>query len=359
MELAYKENWRETQERYRAWWANDALDRAAIGIRAPREKPIPGPPAPSEPPDLLTRWTDGEYIAARADHAFRHTFCGGEHLPKLFVNLGPGIAATYVGSAPTFDERTVWFGPTISDWRRAEVRFDPNGYWWETTKRLTATVAEAATRKFFVSITDLGGVTDIIASLRGTANLNLDLLDHPDEVKALRGELIGFWKDRYLELERLLAPTQEGTACWAGSWSPGRTYNIQCDFCCMISPAMFEEFVAPELEGLCRWLDHTTYHLDGPGAIKHLDRLLAIPELHGIQWSPGDGAPPNAYFLPMFRKIQAAGKILLLFGDAADAARVLPELSPRGVFYDAGGVASEREATDFLRQAKAWATDRH
>jgi len=46
----------------------------------------------------------------------------------------------------------------------------------------------------------------------------------------------------------------------------------------------FDDFVAPELDELSSWLDHSLYHLDGPGALRHLERLLAIPELDCVQW---------------------------------------------------------------------------
>ena len=60
----------------------------------------------------------------------------------------------------------------------------------------------------------------------------------------------------------------------------------------MISPAMFERFVMPDLVACCDHLDHGFYHLDGKGEIPHLDLLLSIPRLRGIQWIPGDGAAP-------------------------------------------------------------------
>jgi hypothetical protein len=39
--------------------------------------------------------------------------------------------------------------------------------------------------------------------------------------------------------------------------------------------------------GWSRHVERTIYHLDGPGALRHLDRLLAIPELDCAQWIQG------------------------------------------------------------------------
>ena len=60
----------------------------------------------------------------------------------------------------------------------------------------------------------------------------------------------------------------------------------------MISPHISARFALPSLEYEISCLDHAVYHMDGPGQIRHLDDLLAIPNLHTIQWMPGAGQPP-------------------------------------------------------------------
>ena len=75
------------------------------------------------------------------------------------------------------------------------------------------------------------------------------------------------YADKAKQLKAITDRNQEGTTQWLGVWSPGKMYNVQSDFCCMISPALFERFIVPELETVCAYLDDVTYHLDGPGAI--------------------------------------------------------------------------------------------
>ena len=50
--------------------------------------------------------------------------------------------------------------------------------------------------------------------------------------------------------------------------------------------------------------------MDGPGALVHLDSLLTIEELDGIQWVPGTGQGTTIRWLDVFRKIRDAGKLL-------------------------------------------------
>ena len=35
---------------------------------------------------------------------------------------------------------------------------------------------------------------------------------------------------------------------------------------------------------------NSLYHLDGKGALIHLDKILAIEKIDAVQWQPGDGA---------------------------------------------------------------------
>jgi len=355
MNLAYHDDGESARRHLEAWWANDVLDRAAIQITARRERSIgPDKPPPAAPTKLLDGWLDAEYRVAAADHGMRHTFFGGESLPFFWPNMGPGIAAAYLGVEPVFAEDTVWFNQHPGGWGDIVPRFDPDNRWWQATLNLLRVAVEASDGNFFVGMTDIGGMTDIEASLRGTFALLTDLVDASDEVKRVRDQLTPLWFRWYEEQERIIHQHLEGASCWLGVWAPGRTYNIQCDFSCMISPAHFDEFVAPELEALCSWLDHVTYHLDGPGALQHLDRLLAMPDLDGIQWTPGAGQPSAVAWLPMLKKIQKAGKILHLHDDIANVETICRELSPQGLMISVSGCRSEADARELLRKARQW-----
>ena len=124
----------------------------------------------------------------------------------------------------------------------------------------------------------------------------------------------------------------------------------------MISPEMFAEFALPILQEQCRRLNYSIYHWDGPGQIPHLDLLLSIPELTGIQWTPGAGNPAvdSPRWFPLYRRIQAAGKrLVLLDTPASGIARLLAELSPQGLLIHTT-VASEAEAEQLLKDVRRW-----
>ncbi len=354
METVYKDDWDRARQYLEAFWEHDALDRPAIGVTAPKDEPTPGPPAPPVPEDLTPRWTDGEYRLSAAEAGFRATYYGGEALPSFWVNLGPGTLATYLGSEPTFAETTVWYNELPSfDWGRPPA-FDTTSRWWQVTKALTRAAVDALGDKALVGITDLGGGSDVLASLRGTENLLVDLALDPGPVPLWMDTLADHWIRAYKELHAMTSGPFGGSIQWLALWGPGRMYNIQSDLCCMVSPGMFDRFIAPELEKLCRFLDNSLYHLDGPCALQHLDRLLAIRELDGIQWTPGAGAPTSVEWLPLLQKVQAAGKCVHVHDSLENAERILRTLRPEGLFFQTSAPTQEA-AGELLRKATAWA----
>ena len=76
---------------------------------------------------------------------------------------------------------------------------------------------------------------------------------------------------------------------WMNIPSSKPWYPIQCDFCYMISPEQFEEFVLPHLVEQVEHMERSVYHLDGVGELTHLDTILDIEGLTAIQWIPGGG----------------------------------------------------------------------
>ena len=107
------------------------------------------------------------------------------------------------------------------------------------------------------------------------------------------------------------------------------------------------------------WLDRNHFHLDGPGALKHLDRLLELPELYGIQWVYGAGHGPASNWLHVYKKIQAAGKCMEVLCEGVDDARTIMEnLKPQGVWLNGVGFQSPEEAEAFLKDVERWGLGR-
>lgn len=364
-QLCYKEDWEKAQQRFKAWWKQEIIDRVVIQVYAPRLKVNKWSWLDSWTPfNIVKKWADLNfdmgYIISQMENSISSTYYGGDAIPFFFVNLGPGSIASYLGCPANFKDDTVWFGPPIlNDWESSsEVKFDHQNNIWKITKELTSIAGEKGKHKFLVSFADIGGVMDIIASLVENEKLCLDLIEYPDKVKELRDYIVQVWIECYDELFDIIKKNQDGTVCWLPIWSPGRTYALQCDFSAMISPKMYEEFVAPEIQTLARHLDNVVYHLDGPDAVKHLDIILDIPEIDAIQWVPGEGTPPAIHWIPMLRKIQKKKKSLFLYAEGSqEVEHLISGLSPEGLLISTS-CNSEDEAKIIVKKTKEWTAKR-
>ncbi|MCK9479617.1 MAG: hypothetical protein M0R40_09015 [Firmicutes bacterium] len=357
--IIYKEDWDSAKKRFDAFWKGEILDRCVIGVLAPRDKPFDSKNMRNEAGDFLQQWTDSEFRMEKLICECSRTFFGGEAYPSFWNNVGPGIVAGFLGSAPVFDNTTVWYDrdPIIKEWgNKPGFKFNDNNGIWNTIKKMTEYFGKSSNSNYLTGFTDLGGVLDIAASLRGTENLLFDLFDAPDEVKALAGEIDILWELYYSRLAEIISQYQEGYTTWMQLWCRERYYCLQCDFSSMISPEQFKEFVMPSLYRHTKFLDKSIYHMDGMGEIPHIEHLLDIKELTGIQWEPGAGnpGPGNECWLPMYKRIQERGKNIVLLGvEPKQVEKLLQELSPKGIYMRVR-CQSEDESKELLKNAEKW-----
>jgi hypothetical protein len=348
-ELEFKQDWPEAARRLEAWWDGAVLDRAVVQVTAPRDGVTPR--VVPAPPTLEERWTNVEYVLEAAQERMRTTYYGGDAFPCYCPNLGPDVFAGYLGCPIEFGEDTSWSVPIIADWASAPpLRLDPNNHWWKLTLEMTRAAMAVAPGRFLVGLTDLHGGMDAVAALRDPQNLGFDVVDHPEQVKQAVDELIPVWFEVYEGMRNLINPSSPGTTSWMSTWTAGRSYPVSCDFICMISPAMFREFVLKDLLAETSWLDRSIFHLDGPGALKHLDALLAIPRIRAIQWVPGEKIPrvPMTDWVPLLQKMQAAGKALHLSVTPEEVEPLMEALRPEGLLLSTR-CGSEGEARNLVK----------
>lgn len=273
-----------------------------------------------------------EYRVAAARHRIASTWYGGDAVPSWFVNLGPGCVAAYLGPEPDYTPDSLWFREFERNGLNEileQIHFDPANPFWRLTERLTRRSLEAAGGDYLISLTDLGGDLDILDSLRGTGNLLADLVEEPELVGACRERITEVWM-KFFELDyRMFEQAgQNGHTCWMPCWSEKPWSVLQCDLSVMISPAMFERFVVPELEFKSKRIAHTVYHLDGPAEWPHLELILGVPGIDAVQYVSLPGDPPNEslHWLPYYRRITDSGKNLFII--VRDPAQII-ELSRR------------------------------
>jgi len=267
---------------------------------------------------------------------FRNVLLASAAIPVMFpVSISlVAILAAYLGCPYHIhsESMTAWADPIIKDWRSLpDLTFSRTNTWWQITERLFEVVGRRAEGRYFVGVPDLNGPGEIVARLRGTQELCLDCVEHPDEVRAVREQVDAAWLQIWQAATGLARRWQDAYLFWLGVWSSKPATDLQCDFSAMISPKMFRDLFLPGIEQQTRWVERTIYHLDGPDAIRHLDALLELPRLCAIQWVPGAGAPPALHWLPLLKRIQAGGKGLWVQALPSEVETLLRELQPEGL----------------------------
>ena len=203
-------------------------------------------------------------------------------------------------------------------WENFPLAYDKDNAWWKLHYNLLKKAKEASQGEFLVNIPDLIENIDTLTSMRGATNTCYDLIDEPELMKRKLSELNELYFKYYDPLYELLKDNQGGSAFSAFQvWGPGKTAKVQCDFNVLMSPEQFREFIKPSLEKQCGALDYSLFHLDGPGAIKHLPAIMEIESLNALQWTAGEGNPDpgNEIWYPIYDKVREAGKSLWIFVD--------------------------------------------
>jgi 5-methyltetrahydrofolate--homocysteine methyltransferase len=359
MSLLYKPDWEEAQQRYRAWWAGEAMDRCAIWVTAPRDG-VPKADPPHMPDDPIRRWTDLDYISRLNDFEHSRTFYGGEAFPIWHPGY-PGLVflPTFLGCPISLDHETGWHAPilTEADWDVRSLKFDKDGRWWKFGLELLRRSVRESCGKSIPSIGAFGGCGDTLAALRGSERLLHDVLDCPDRVREAEFYLMDLWIETYNTYYEIIRDTAEGSAGWFSLWSPGRFYAAQCDFSYMISPKMFRDIFLPVVERQTQFLDHTVYHVDGIEAFRHIPALCELPRLQAIQVLPGAGKPSPLHYMDSLKIVQAAHKNLWIDIPAGEVKQALAALSARGLYIETF-CRTEAEAQQLLEDAKKWSRNR-
>lgn len=327
--MRYKNDWPEARERLSALWQGRILDRPCLAVTAPVEARVPWP-APALTPEQL--WTDPQRIVACARAALANTWWGGESVPSVLVMCGWLVC---FGGTPRFDWNTIWHDPMTFDFDRPpHLTFAPDAPWVRRHTACYLAVAEAAGYDdFLLGAPCLLPANDLLSMLMGTEAFLLALHDHPEWMRAaicqgaaVQAEALRYYRQQLNDRHAF----PYGIGGWMPFWAPEPFISTQSDVSCMLSPAMYDTFVLPELESYAEDAGALWYHLDGGDARQHLPRLLSLPRLRVLQYTPAPCEPPNGpAHLAFYRQVQAAGKIVHIDVPRANVVPLLRELDPR------------------------------
>ncbi|MCF0228205.1 MAG: hypothetical protein HUJ76_00755 [Parasporobacterium sp.] len=287
----------------------------------------------------------------------------GDAIPVFYMRP-TGILGGFLGQTYGIDHKqgTVWFNkmcPELSQLK--DIQLQPDNPLLVRALEITKSVQEYFQGRIAVGLPDFGGVMDIVSSIRDANPLLMELCLEPDDVTDACMNIHEQFKKAYgMFMDVIDENSIPGYTCWATMLSKKPYFVLQNDFSAMISTDMYDEFYLPILQEECRLIPRTIYHLDGPGAVRHLDSILTVPELDGVQWINGAGAPGLDKWPDIYKKIHAAGKLCQVFINGSSELSYIDYIvdllgTAKGLCFICSGQSHEKDAFDkYLQKYGAW-----
>jgi corrinoid protein of di/trimethylamine methyltransferase len=319
----WKSNLEETKKHYIDWWNHKGIILNMWEHFQEGVKPHADIPAPPPYRDLNQRWFDPQWRAEYLDWYVAHSSLMADMLPVANTQLGPGSLAAILGGVFEGGEDTIWIhpDPNYSD----DIVFNPQHPNYLLHKELLKACKAKAQGHYYVGMPDLMEGLDVLAAIKGTDKVLLDTVMQPEVLEHQMQQINDIYFQVFDELYDIIREGDEMAFCYFSSWAPGKMSKLQSDISTMISVDDYRRFVQPFIREQCQKIDYTLYHLDGVGAMHHLDALLEIKELNAIQWTPGVGEPQGGSpkWYDLYKKILAGGKSIMACWVTLDELRPL------------------------------------
>jgi hypothetical protein len=356
----FKPDYEQSKARIDAFWECELIDRPVVQffLAKPADKCVPVPL--SNHNVSADWWMDAEFQAERSFADLSNQEFLGDSMPVAFPNLGPEVFSAFYGCPLIFgDYGTSWSEPILTDWDQADnLCLDWESPYLVKLLEMTDALLEIGKDKFITGMPDWHAGGDAIAAIRNPQTLAMDMIDYADEVKEM---LVRIEVD-YFQIYELFYNKLRGAGQPISTWLPlvcdEKYYVPSNDFSIMISSAMFEEIFLPGLIRECQFLDRSIYHLDGPGALRHLDVILSIAELDALQFVPGAGREGYHKWVDVYRRVQAKGKAIEVFCTFQEIDAVMETIDPHGVYLNVSGVPSREAGEAMLKRLESWGRGR-
>jgi hypothetical protein len=334
------------KDKLQAWWEGAEMRTPCLLMSTPDPSALPIP----DTQDLEQYWWDVDWGLEFALRRIAGQRPRGVALPYHWPDWGASTFAGVLGARMQMVRKeTFWAYPVCNRIEDVlDIQLGADSRFARTVNEMTRRSVACSTDHHFVACYPMVGIADILAGLYGTQKLLLAMLEEPLGVRRAMQHLTRLWLAEFDRVCGLIESAgNPGHMTWMAIWAPGRACATQEDFSFMISAEMYRRFCLPPLAELIDALEYAMYHLDGPGALTHLDTLLGIPRLRAIQWVPGAGHEAVAQWYELIHRILDGGKSVEVFARPEEVPGLVREVGCRGLLIHCGEV-SEAEADGLL-----------
>lgn len=228
---------------------------------------------------------------------------------------------------------SLWAEPFLDSYSgRSSFHFNPDNPWLRKLIEFCKVMVEFADNRFPIALPQMRGPLDTLAAMRTPAQMSIDLIDYPDEVVKILGELTYLWIGIAKMALEIIPPFYGGYCTRMKMWAPGKAITPQNDISTLISPAMYKEFVLPWDQKIVTHFPFHSFHMHAT-EYHQVDNLLKLTELTAIELTLEHtlGGPPLDTMLPIAKRILDEKPLLLCALDIQTAERCLDELPSGGL----------------------------
>jgi hypothetical protein len=337
----------QVKDKLQAWWDHEEQATPCLLMTGRAEVQHPVPPVG----DLERYWHNVEEYVERRLLWMANRRYYGLAMPHFWPDWGASTFSGMLGCRmDAASEETTWAQPCCETLDAVlEVDLQPESRFYRTVMAVTELATNLSADRFFVAVYPIVGIADILATLYGTEQLLVAMAEQPAAVMAAMRHVTALWLRTFPEVQDLVQTAgNPGTMNWMAIWAPGTSCCTQEDFSYMISDEMFRSYCLPPLLQEIDAFDYPMYHLDGAGALSHLDTLLGIEKLRAIQWVPGAGHEDVPQWYELIRRILAGGKSVEVFARPDEIDDLVRNVGARGLLISTY-VATQEEAERLLQ----------
>ena len=291
-----------------------------------------------QPPRYLEAFHGGDTYQQAADKIAvwydTHEFLYGS-IPYYALSFGSDDFAAYIGADLKLadDGTTSWPNHILDSLENVHIKFDPNGKWWTKTVEFYHVLRRTLGDDVMIAAPTLSAGLDGLVGLYNAQDLIITMIDEPELVKEALAQINTAFTEIMKEVRRVFEFDKYGSINRHGMYVNGSIGVPQCDFSCMISSEMFREFALDSIAHEMSELDYAEYHLDGPGAIHHLEDLCTLEKLHTVQWVAGAGNAQKQDWTWLYQKIVSLGKAVLTGGNTSSVLALQNVLHTKSAYH--------------------------
>jgi len=232
-------------------------------------------------------------------------------------------------------DESIWVREGGFDYANMDrLDFSPQNPWRRKYLEFVAVLYERYRGKAPVGQPILRGVSDLVASLRGSQQMIFDLYDYPDLFQKLAANCTRFIIELVEEQHQITGFFAGGTMIEHFSlWAPGKIIRMQEDASALFSPNLYNKLLLNEDRKQAMAFPYSLIHLHA-SSLHLLSHIVEIPELKCIQINKDVGGTEIESEIPYFKLVQDRGKTLLVRGKLTldDLEILRRNLSPRGLY---------------------------